>query len=29
MIYDLFAVSKHYGELGEGHYTASCKNYKD
>ena len=25
-IYDLFAVSQHYGETGGGHYTAICKN---
>jgi hypothetical protein len=25
-IYDLFAVSQHYGETGSGHYTAICKN---
>ena len=24
--YDLFAVSKHYGSTGFGHYTAVCKN---
>ena len=24
--YDLFAVSQHYGGMGEGHYTAICKN---
>lgn len=29
MIYDLFAVSNHYGGLGGGHYTATCKNYKN
>ena len=25
-IYDLFAVSQHYGSTGAGHYTAVCKN---
>ena len=25
--YDLFAISKHYGGTGGGHYTAVCKNY--
>jgi ubiquitin C-terminal hydrolase len=25
-IYDLYAVSNHYGSLGGGHYTAMCKN---
>ena len=25
-IYDLFAVSQHYGTTGAGHYTAVCKN---
>lgn len=25
MIYDLFAISNHYGSLGGGHYTAYCK----
>ena len=25
-IYDLFAVSQHYGSTGFGHYTAVCKN---
>ena len=24
-VYDLFAVSNHYGSLGGGHYTAYCK----
>ena len=28
-IYDLFAVSNHYGGLGGGHYTAYAKNWKD
>jgi len=26
-IYDLFAVSNHYGSLGGGHYTAYGKNH--
>ena len=26
-IYDLFAVSQHFGGTGGGHYTAVCKNY--
>lgn len=26
MIYDLYAVSNHYGSLAFGHYTAYCKN---
>ena len=25
--YDLFAVSRHFGGTGGGHYTAICKNY--
>jgi ubiquitin carboxyl-terminal hydrolase 4/11/15 len=25
-VYDLFAVSQHYGSTGFGHYTAVCKN---
>jgi len=25
-VYDLFAVSQHYGGTGFGHYTATCKN---
>jgi ubiquitin C-terminal hydrolase len=25
-VYDLFAVSNHYGQLLGGHYTAYCKN---
>ena len=25
-IYDLFAVSNHYGGMGGGHYTAHAKN---
>ena len=28
-IYDLFAVSQHYGNTGSGHYTAVCKNGND
>ena len=28
-IYDLFAVSNHYGSLNFGHYTATCKNLFD
>lgn len=28
-IYDLFAVSNHYGGLYGGHYTASCLNFMD
>lgn len=27
-IYDLFAISNHYGGMGGGHYTAYCKNMK-
>ena len=27
MIYDLFAVSNHYGGLSGGHYTAYCQNF--
>jgi ubiquitin carboxyl-terminal hydrolase 4/11/15 len=26
-VYDLYAVSNHYGGLGGGHYTAFCKNF--
>ena len=26
-IYDLFAISQHYGGTGFGHYTAVCKNF--
>lgn len=26
-IYDLIAVSNHYGEMGAGHYTAFAKNF--
>ena len=28
-VYDLFAVSQHYGSAGGGHYTATCKNGND
>ena len=28
-IYDLYAVSNHYGSLSFGHYTAFCENYLD
>ena len=28
-IYDLYAVSNHYGSLNGGHYTATCKNSED
>ena len=28
-IYDLFAVSNHYGGMGGGHYTAFCLNHFD
>jgi len=24
-VYDLYAISNHYGGLGGGHYTAYCK----
>ena len=24
-VYDLFAISQHYGSLGGGHYTATCR----
>ena len=24
-MYDLFAISQHYGSLGGGHYTATCE----
>ena len=27
-VYDLFAISQHYGSLGGGHYTATCR-YED
>jgi ubiquitin carboxyl-terminal hydrolase 4/11/15 len=26
ILYDLYAVSNHYGSLNGGHYTAFCKN---
>lgn len=26
MVYDLYAVSNHFGSLNGGHYTASAKN---
>lgn len=26
LIYDLYAVSNHYGNMGFGHYTAYCQN---
>jgi len=29
IIYDLFAVSNHYGEAAMGHYIAIAKNPKD
>lgn len=28
-MYDLFAISNHYGNLNGGHYTAYAKNYID
>ena len=28
LIYDLYAVTNHYGSLSFGHYTAYCKNYQ-
>jgi hypothetical protein len=27
VVYELYAVSQHYGSTGGGHYTAICKNY--
>lgn len=27
LIYDLYAVSNHFGGMGGGHYTAYAKNY--
>eukprot|EP01016_Furgasonia_blochmanni_P046389 TRINITY_DN6677_c0_g1_i3.p2 TRINITY_DN6677_c0_g1~~TRINITY_DN6677_c0_g1_i3.p2 ORF type:complete len:184 (+),score=34.77 TRINITY_DN6677_c0_g1_i3:67-618(+) len=29
VVYDLFAVSNHYGGLGGGHYTAAAKHFRD
>lgn len=29
LVYDLFAVSNHFGSTGFGHYTAYAKNWKD
>ena len=29
LIYDLFAISNHYGNMGFGHYTAFAKNPGD
>merc|ERR1712224_627929 len=26
LIYDLYAISNHYGNMGFGHYTAYCQN---
>lgn len=26
LIYDLYAISNHFGSLNGGHYTAYCKN---
>lgn len=26
MVYDLYAISNHFGSLSGGHYTAFCKN---
>lgn len=28
LMYDLYAVSNHYGSLAFGHYTAYCKNFE-
>ena len=28
-VYDLFAISNHFGGLGGGHYTAYAKNWKE
>jgi ubiquitin carboxyl-terminal hydrolase 4/11/15 len=28
LLYDLYAVSNHYGSLAFGHYTAYCKNHE-
>lgn len=27
LLYDLYAVTNHFGSLSFGHYTATCKNY--
>lgn len=29
LVYDLFAVSNHFGSTGFGHYTAYAKNWKN
>lgn len=29
MLYDIYAISNHYGGLGGGHYTAYAKNKYD
>lgn len=29
VIYDLYAISNHYGSLNGGHYTATCMNVID
>ena len=29
VLYDLYAVTNHYGDLGGGHYTAICKSSID
>jgi ubiquitin carboxyl-terminal hydrolase 4/11/15 len=29
ILYDLYAITNHYGNMGGGHYTAYCKNYKN
>ena len=29
LLYDLFAISNHFGGLGGGHYIAYANNYKD
>ena len=29
LLYDLFAISNHFGGLGGGHYIAYAKNFKD
>ena len=28
-VYDLFGVTNHYGRMGFGHYTASCRQWDD